>query len=75
MRPAEVSCRTTLRPRDRVVGSLRGCRATLEGPSPASGVDTKWVEVGVVTGAHGLRGEIRVKPLTDSADERFRAGK
>ena len=75
MLPAEVSGRTTLRPRDRVVGSLRGCRATLEGPSPASGVDTKWVEVGVVTGAHGLRGEIRVKPLTDSADERFRAGK
>ena len=34
----------------------------------------EWIEVGVVTGAHGLRGEVRVKPFTDFAEERFRVG-
>ncbi|UPR00401.1 ribosome maturation factor RimM [Chloropicon primus] len=46
------------------------CRVAGEGEA---GVE--WVKVGVVTGAHGLRGEVRVKPLTDSAEDRFRPGK
>ena len=30
--------------------------------------------VGIVRGPHGLRGEVKVEPLSDRADERFRAG-
>ncbi|CAI5996387.1 unnamed protein product [Closterium sp. NIES-64] len=32
------------------------------------------VEVGVIVGAHGLRGELRVKPLTDFPEQRFGQG-
>ncbi|GJP82960.1 hypothetical protein CLOP_g13178 [Closterium sp. NIES-67] len=32
------------------------------------------VEVGVIVGAHGLRGEVRVKPLTDFPEQRFGQG-
>ncbi len=32
------------------------------------------IVVGVVRGAHGVRGEVRVEPMTDRAAERFRAG-
>eukprot|EP00216_Chloropicon_sp_CCMP2111_P003886 CAMPEP_0198237578 /NCGR_PEP_ID=MMETSP1446-20131203/3366_1 /TAXON_ID=1461542 ORGANISM="Unidentified sp, Strain CCMP2111" /NCGR_SAMPLE_ID=MMETSP1446 /ASSEMBLY_ACC=CAM_ASM_001112 /LENGTH=290 /DNA_ID=CAMNT_0043919747 /DNA_START=66 /DNA_END=939 /DNA_ORIENTATION=- len=33
-----------------------------------------WVEVGVIVGAHGVRGEVRVKPFTDASEQRFRPG-
>jgi len=39
--------------------------------SPSTSTD---VVVGVVRAPHGLRGEVRVEPLTDMFAERFRAG-
>ena len=35
------------------------------------GLEEEMVEVGIVIGAHGVRGEARVKPLTDFPEERF----
>lgn len=32
------------------------------------------IVVGVVRAPHGVRGEVRVEPMTDRADERFRVG-
>ncbi len=31
----------------------------------------EWVEVGLIRSAHGLRGEMKVEPLTDSPEERL----
>ncbi len=32
------------------------------------------IVVGVIRAPHGMRGEVRVEPMTDRADERFRTG-
>ncbi|PNW85551.1 hypothetical protein CHLRE_03g191950v5 [Chlamydomonas reinhardtii] len=36
--------------------------------------EASYVEVGRVTGAHGVRGELRVEPSTDQPAKRFKAG-
>ena len=58
---------------------LRQCRCRRQArggrvPRSRNPEAPEWIEVGVVTGAHGLRGEVRVKPFTDFAEERFRVG-
>ena len=37
-------------------------------------IQASYVEVGRVTGAHGVRGELRVEPSTDQPAKRFKAG-
>ena len=44
-------------------GGMKGVAEGLE--------EEEMVEVGIVIGAHGVRGEVRVKPLTDFPEERF----
>ena len=66
--------------RGRTSASTRGARARGPRPSFASSdvVETSetfssddLVQVGAVVGAHSLRGEVRVKPMTDFVEERF----
>ncbi|CAI7858699.1 unnamed protein product [Closterium sp. NIES-54] len=45
-----------------------------EGSGEVPEWEGKGVEVGVIVGAHGLRGELRVKPLTDFPEQRFGQG-
>lgn len=40
---------------------------------PPSGVE-RYVRVGQIAGAFGLKGQVKVQPLTDFASERFRQG-
>ena len=42
--------------------------------SSSISTDDDVVVVGVVRGAHGLNGEVRVEPLTDRFEQRFRVG-
>ena len=35
------------------------------------GLEVEWVTIGVVTAPHGVRGEVRVMPLTDFPDRFF----
>ena len=36
-------------------------------PAPAE----EWIEVGLIRSAHGLRGEVKVEPLTDEPQQRL----
>ena len=38
---------------------------------PATDADVQWVEVGVVRMPHGVRGEVKVQPLTDFPEDRL----
>ena len=66
--------------RGRTSASTRGARARGPRPSFASSdvgetsetfSSDDLVQVGAVVGAHSLRGEVRVKPMTDFVEERF----
>ncbi len=46
-------------------------RSSSRSTRPAPATD---IVVGVVRAPHGVRGEVRVEPLTDRISERFRAG-
>lgn len=49
-------------------------RSTSTSTDPDGGGRSADIVVGVVRAPHGLRGEVRVEPFTDRADERFRSG-
>lgn len=39
------------------------------------GIMMKYVNIGVIANTHGIKGELKIKPLTDSIEERFVKGK
>lgn len=46
------------------------CQGT--GPAgTAGGGDSQWVEIGILRAPHGVRGEIKVQPLTDFPEDRL----
>ena len=43
----------------------------LAGTARGGGADGQWVEIGILRAPHGVRGEIKVQPLTDFPEDRL----